>query len=63
MALWFSASAVVPALVAEYRLSGFAQAALTSGVQAGFVRRLPRQRGARPRRSHRSAPPLRCVGG
>src|SRR6185436_7603158 len=37
MALWFSASAVVPALVAEYGLSGFAQAALTSGVQAGFV--------------------------
>jgi MFS family permease len=37
MALWFSASAVVPALVAEYRLSGFAQAALSSGVQAGFV--------------------------
>ncbi len=37
LALWFSASAIVPALVAEYRLSGFAQAALTSGVQAGFV--------------------------
>jgi MFS family permease len=37
MALWFSASAVVPGLVAEFRLSGFAQAALTSGVQAGFV--------------------------
>jgi MFS family permease len=37
LALWFSASAVIPALVAEYRLSGFAQAALTSGVQAGFV--------------------------
>jgi len=37
MALWFSASAIVPALVAEYALSGFAQAALTSGVQAGFV--------------------------
>ena len=37
MALWFSASAAVPALVTEYRLSGFAQAALTSGVQAGFV--------------------------
>jgi len=37
LGLWFSASAVVPALVAEYRLSGFAQAALTSGVQAGFV--------------------------
>ncbi len=37
MALWFSASAVIPALVAEYGLTGFAQAALTSGVQAGFV--------------------------
>src|SRR5258706_459321 len=37
MALWFSASAVVPALVAEYKLSSFAQALLTSGVQAGFV--------------------------
>ncbi|MFO1325253.1 MAG: MFS transporter [Burkholderiales bacterium] len=37
LALWFSASAVVPALAAEYRLSGFAQAALTGGVQLGFV--------------------------
>ena len=37
MALWFSASAIVPALVAEFAISGFAQAALTSGVQAGFV--------------------------
>lgn len=37
MALWFSASAVVPALVAEFHLSSFMQAALTSGVQAGFV--------------------------
>ena len=37
MALWFSASAIVPALAAEFRLSRFAQAALTSGVQAGFV--------------------------
>src|SRR5258706_11160748 len=37
MALWFSASAVVPALVAEYKLSSFNQALLTSGVQAGFV--------------------------
>src|SRR5260221_9194736 len=36
MALWFSASAIVPALAAEFRLSHFAQAALTSGVQAGF---------------------------
>ena len=37
MALWFSASAVVPALLAEYHLSPFSQALLTSGVQAGFV--------------------------
>src|SRR4029453_7605258 len=37
MALWFSASAVVPALAVEFHLSRFAQAALTSGVQAGFV--------------------------
>jgi MFS family permease len=37
MALWFSASAVIPALVAEFRLSQFMQAALTSGVQIGFV--------------------------
>jgi MFS family permease len=37
MALWFSASAVVPALVAEFHLSKFMQAALTSGVQVGFV--------------------------
>jgi len=37
MALWFSASAVVPALAAEHGLSAFAQAALSSGVQAGFV--------------------------
>src|SRR5271165_5315079 len=37
MALWFSASAVTPALAAEFHLSTFSQAALTSGVQAGFV--------------------------
>ncbi len=37
MALWFSASAVIPALVAEFGLSSFAQATLTSSVQAGFV--------------------------
>jgi MFS family permease len=37
LGLWFSASAVVPALVREYGLSGFMQAALTSGVQLGFV--------------------------
>jgi MFS family permease len=37
MALWFSASAVVPALTADYRLTGFAQSLFTSGVQAGFV--------------------------
>jgi MFS family permease len=37
MALWFSASAILPSLLAEFRLSSFMQAALTSGVQAGFV--------------------------
>ncbi len=37
MALWFSASAVIPALAAEFNLSNFSKAALTSGVQAGFV--------------------------
>ena len=37
MALWFSASAVVPSLTAEYGLSGFRQSLLTSSVQAGFV--------------------------
>ena len=37
MALWFSASAVIPALAAEFSLSNFAQATLTSAVQVGFV--------------------------
>ncbi|MEO7158714.1 MAG: MFS transporter [Vicinamibacterales bacterium] len=37
MAVWFSASAVVPALLSEYRLSTFTQALLTSSVQAGYV--------------------------
>lgn len=37
MALWFSVSAVVPALSAEYALSGFFKSLYTSGVQAGFV--------------------------
>ena len=37
MSLWFSASAVVPALTAEFHLSAFMQAALTSAVQLGFV--------------------------
>ena len=37
MGLWFSASAVVPSLTAEYGLSGFTQSLLTSSVQAGFV--------------------------
>jgi hypothetical protein len=32
MSLWFSASAVLPALVTEFRLSAFMQAALTSAV-------------------------------
>ena len=37
MALWFSASAVIPSLTAEYGLSGLTQSLLTSSVQAGFV--------------------------
>jgi MFS family permease len=37
MALWFSASSVVQALVAQYELSKFMQAALTGAVQVGFV--------------------------
>ena len=37
MALWFSASAVVPVLVRDYDLSGFTQSLFTSSVQAGFV--------------------------
>jgi MFS family permease len=37
MALWFSASAVIPSLTAEYGLSGFMQSLFTSSVQAGFV--------------------------
>jgi MFS family permease len=37
MGLWFSASAVVPSLIAQYNLTKVMQAALTSAVQAGFV--------------------------
>lgn len=37
MALWFSASAVVPQLTAEWGLSGGQQAWLTMSVQLGFV--------------------------
>ena len=37
MSLWFSASAVLPALTAEFSLSAFMQSALTSAVQLGFV--------------------------
>jgi MFS family permease len=37
MGLWFSASAVVPALAAAYGLDGFTQSLFTSAVQAGFV--------------------------
>ena len=37
MALWFSASAVVPTLKLEYGLSGAFVSLLTSSVQAGFV--------------------------
>lgn len=37
MSLWFSASAVMPALREEVALSDFQQSAFTSAVQAGFV--------------------------
>ncbi len=37
MAVWFSASAVVPSLLEAYPLSAFAQSLFTSAVQAGFV--------------------------
>ena len=37
MALWFSASAVVPSLTAEYGLSAVQASLFTSAVQAGFV--------------------------
>ena len=37
MALWFSASAVVPQLTEEWQLSGGQQSWLTMSVQAGFV--------------------------
>jgi MFS family permease len=37
MSLWFSASAVIPSLVAEFGLSNFMQAAFTGAVQVGFV--------------------------
>ncbi|MCA1642266.1 MAG: MFS transporter [Acidobacteria bacterium] len=37
MSLWFSASAVTPALVAEWRLSGAGASWLTLAVQLGFV--------------------------
>ena len=37
MALWFSASAVVPSLAAEFALSATQKSLFTSAVQAGFV--------------------------
>ena len=37
MTLWFSASAVLPQLKAEYALSGTAQSWMTMSVQIGFV--------------------------
>ncbi len=37
MSLWFSASAVVPSITAEYPLSDFQISLFTSSVQAGFV--------------------------
>ncbi len=37
MSLWFVSAAVLPSMVAEYGLSSGQQAALSSGVQGGFV--------------------------
>jgi len=37
MSVWFSASAVVPQLTAEWNLSGAQQSWLTMSVQVGFV--------------------------
>jgi MFS family permease len=37
MSVWFSASAVVPQLTAEWKLSGASQSWLTTSVQLGFV--------------------------
>lgn len=37
MSLWFSASAIVPSLSADYELSSFTQSLFTSAVQVGFV--------------------------
>jgi MFS family permease len=37
MALWFSASAVLPSLTAEYHFTGLQASLFTSSVQAGFV--------------------------
>jgi MFS family permease len=37
MSVWFSASAVVPQLTAEWKLSGAQQSLLTTSVQLGFV--------------------------
>ena len=37
MAVWFSASAVVPALASQWHLSAGAAAWMTAPVQAGFV--------------------------
>ncbi|MEM7303123.1 MAG: MFS transporter [Pseudomonadota bacterium] len=37
LTLWFVSSAILPDMLYEYDISAFAQAALTSAVQAGFV--------------------------
>src|SRR3954447_14922953 len=41
MSVWFSASAVVPQLTAEWKLSGALQSWLTTSVQLGFVAGAP----------------------
>ena len=59
MSLWFSASAVLPALQAQYAIGGVQAAALSSSVALGFVAGTLAERGARARRPARIAPVLR----
>ena len=59
LALWFSASAVVPALVAEYRPVRLRPGRADQRRAGGLRRRLHRERRARPARSRRPAAALR----
>jgi MFS family permease len=61
MSLWFSASAVLPALTVEFHLTAFTQAALTSAVQLGFVVGCVASAVTGLSRSRRSAAAVRAV--